>query len=97
MKINNISNPAADVYNKYSKGPNTDPWGTPCAKQRCDDWQSSICTLVDLYKNQKKAWVLSLPSKSWKEMSTLSTAFYILLVRKVNCRSDYKKGMIFLY
>ena len=54
-------------------------------------------TLVDLYKNQKKAWVLSLPSKNWKEMSILSTAFYILLVREVNCRSDYKKGMTFLY
>ena len=52
-------------------------------------------TPVDLHRNQKKAWALSQQAKNWKEMSILSTAFDIVLVRKVNCRKDSKKGMIF--
>ena len=82
MKIHLIISAIGDVYNKYSKGPNTDPWGTPCAKQRCADWQSSICTncLRDLRYESNQARALPFIPKRWEsldksiEWSTVSKA-----------------------
>ena len=33
-----IMSAIGDVYNKYNKGPRTDPWGTPHFNARCEEW-----------------------------------------------------------